>query len=134
MFCSAPLRPWGFWVFGVCACVCVRACTCTCVCVPLMGGLGVVSRGLSRILSSRREGRKAKGWVGGTRLSQLAFGLPLGIGPPSTTLPWDFRRLIASLSLFLLTFSFALSQPLCFSTLPTLGCLYPHSFSFSCSK
>lgn len=30
--------------------------------------------------------------AGGTRLSQLALGLPLGTGPPSTTLPWELQE------------------------------------------
>lgn len=99
MFCSAPLRPWGP-LFSMCACMCA--------CIPLMGGLGAVRRGLSRMPSSKREGREGERWVGGTRLSQLALGLPLGTGPPSTTLPRDLRSFIASLPSFLLSF-FSLS-------------------------
>lgn len=110
MFCSALLLPWGL-LFSVCACVCA--------CIPLIGGLGAVSRGLSRILSSIREGREGERWAGGTRLSQLALGLPLGTGPPSTILPRDFRSLIASLSLSL-SLSVSLQIHLLASYIPTL--------------
>lgn len=120
LLCSAP--PLGTSLQCVRVDVCVSACACACS--PLMGGLGVVSRGLSRIPSSRRERREEERWAGGTRFPQLAFGLPLGTGPPSAILPWDFRSLIASLSLSPIIFSFAFFQLFCLSSNPSLGGLY----------
>lgn len=103
--CSALLCLFPGDSSSVCAYVCMYMCVCTCACFPLMGGLVALRRGLSRIPSSRREGREGERWAGGTRLLQLALGLPLGTGPPSIILPWDVRSLIASQFLFPLIFS-----------------------------
>ena len=76
LLCSSPGDSSSVCVCGTCVCVHAR--------IPLMGGLGAVRRGLSRIPFSRREGREREQWVGDTRLTKLALGLPLGTGPPST--------------------------------------------------
>lgn len=72
-----------------------------------------------------RKGGRGRGWrAGGTRLSQLAPGLPLGTGPPSASLPplpmRDFCHFIAPLSTTPLSFFF----PTNFSFSPTPSAIY----------
>lgn len=74
---------------------------CVCACIPLIGGLGAVSRGLSRILSSRRGGGKGSGGQAVPASHSLLLGFPWAQDPPLPFSPGDFRSLIASLSLSL---------------------------------
>lgn len=107
--CMNLFGKYGFWHANQLQFLLLQ-CVCVCVCMySSHRGFRSCEKGLSTIPSSRREGRDVERRVGGTRLSQLALGLPLSTGPPSTILPRDSRSLIASLSLSLSSFSLLVS-------------------------